>query len=392
MTSYLENASRKSEQFHAKYGNQPWKANGIFLLWSFGQLFKFSRPMRPKSDDVCRVGFWLKGGVGDILISLNWLQNFHRFLDGALAFDLYVQEKRGACEIVQTLCRKQSFVKQVLPVSQVKRDYDLYIEMMRYPDIIHCNESKIRELCPRLHQWCMVVDRFRRENPIVYRSGTYGEHIGIKLATLQGHNRLRQADIDHLVQVESVFQPNILADTNETLAKFSLENKRFITMQRGVGGRDRNVSNRLWPLNHYETLARLIKKRTPEVCIVQIGTEKNLPINGVDIDLRDKTSFEDVMILMQKSSCHIDGECGLVHLRHFLQGGPSVVLFGPTERQFYGHSENINILSDACVGGCEWITPVYVAKCPRGFDENVCLTCLSPEVVLKYVLEIVECQ
>lgn len=391
-SSYLEQAARKSEQFHAKYGNRPWKANCLFFLWSLGQLFKFRRSMRPKSDNVLRIGFWLKGGIGDILISLNWLQNFHRFLKGAFAFDIYVLEKRDGYEIVQTLCREQNFVNQVLPISQLKRDYDMYIELMRYPEILHYNESKVRSLCPELHQWCQAVAKFRQENSLVYRSGTCGDYLGIKLATLQGQNRLQQADIDNLIHVESIFQPKIVNDTHKTLAKFSLDNKRFVTMQRGVGGRDRNESNRLWSLEHYETLVRHLKERLPDVCVVQLGIQKKLPIQGVDLDLREKTSFEDIMVLLRESRCHIDGECGMVHLRHFLQGGPSVVLFGPTERQFYGYAENSNLLSDACAGGCEWITPVYTSKCPRGLAENVCLSQLSPEVVLKQVLQIMECQ
>jgi hypothetical protein len=389
-TRYLEQVSRKSEQYHAKYIDQPWKANSLFWLWNIGQLFMFSRPMRPKSDGICRIGFRLKGGVGDIILSLNWLQNFHRFLGGTFAFDLYIQNKRGLCEIIQTLCREQTFVNQVLPSSQVKRDYDLYVNMVRYPEILHYNESKIRILSPQLHQWCLAVDQFRRDHSIVYRSGSGGGYyMGLKLATLQGHHRLQQADIDNLIQVESVFQPKILADTQETLAKLSLENKRFITMQRGVGAGDRNMSTRLWLPQYYETLTRLMKERMPDVCIVQVGEQDKLPINGVDRDLRGKTSFEDIMVLMQQSGCHIDGECGLVHLRHFLKGGPSVVLFGPTDKQFYGYAENVNLQSDACAGGCEWITPVYTAKCACGFSENVCLTRLAPETVLKEVLQIV---
>ena len=389
-TSYLEQASRKSEQYHARYGNKPWKANCYFLLWNLAQLIPFRRSMRPKSDNVCRIGVALKGGVGDMLITLNYLQSLHQFLGGNLVFDLYVKKKRGLCEIVQTLCQEQHFVKQVFPASQLKRDYDLYVDMIRYPDILYCNESKIRSLSPKLHQWCLTVDQFRKDNPIVYRSGTHGDFIGMKLAILQGHNRLQQANVDSLVPVESIFQPKILVDPRETLNKFSLGNTRFITMNRGIGHMGSNDSTRLWPHQHYETLARLIKERMPDVKLVQVGTKGRVFINGIDEDLRGKTSFEEVMVLMKQSSCHIDGECGLVHLRHFLHGGTSVVLFGPTDERFLGYAENINIRSDACPGGCEWITANYNAKCPRGFKENECLSRLLPEEVLSHVIKTLE--
>ena len=388
---YLEQVSRKSEQYNAKYGNKPCRAHAAFWFWNLAQLFNFKRSMRPKADDVCRIGFLITGGIGDMIVALNYLQNFHRFLGENFTFDVYVQKKRGYCEIIQTLCREQDFVKQVLPSSQLKRDYDLYVKLVRCPEILYFNEAKIRSLSPKLHHWCLAVNDFHQDNPVVYRYSTHGDYVGIKLAILHGRNRLQQADVSNTVQVESIFQPKILADTQETLAKFSLGNKCFITMQRGVGGGDSNVSTRLWSIRHYETLARLIKDRMPEVPIVQVGTKNkgNLAIQGVDMDLRDQTTYEDVMVLMQQSSCHIDCDCGLVHLRHFLRGGPSVVLFGPTDKQFLGYAENINLQSDACIGGCEWITAKYAMKCARGLSENVCLTRLAPEVVFEHVLQLV---
>ena len=391
-TPYLEQISRKSEQYHAKYGHNPWKANGAFLLWNFARLFQFQRGMRPKADDVCRIGFLLKGGIGDIIVALNYLQNFHRYLGGAFAFDVYVTTKRGEYETIQVLCREQDFIKQVLPKSQLRHDYDLFVELVRFPDILHCNLPKINALSQKLHDWCLAVDRFHRENPVVYRYATHGDYIGVKLATLQGRNRLQQADVENLIGVESVFQPKILVDTQETLAKFSLDRQHFITIQRGVGGGNRNESNKLWPMEHYESLIALIKKQLPDVCLVQVGTKKNLPMRGIDLDLRDKTSFEDVMVLMRESQCHIDGECGLVHLRHFLAGGPSVVLFGPTDKNFFGYAENVNLCLGLCPGGCEWITAAYTLHCARGFAENVCLTKLMPESVLDKVLETLDFQ
>ena len=386
-TSYLERVSRKSERYSAQHGTSPWKACFRFWLWSIAQMFYFPRAMRPKADETCRVGFWLTGGIGDVLVALNYLQNLHKRFDGAFDLDVYVRNKRGLHETVKTLCRDQDFVKQVLPLSKLKRDYDLYIKMVRYVEIISFNKTKIGKLYPAFHQWCLTINEFHKEHPIAFRYSTHGDYIGNKLAVLQGRNRLQQADIGEIVKVESIFQPKIVVDKHETFAKFSLENKRFITIQRGVGAGDRNDSTRLWPLEYYETLVRLIKERVPEVCVVQVGTLRNTPISGIDVDLRGKTTFDEIMVLMREADCHVDGECGLVHLRHFLRGGPSVVLFGPTEKQFYGYEENINIQSDACEGGCEWITPEYAQKCPRGFTENVCLTSLMPETVLEHILE-----
>lgn len=39
---------------------------------------------------------------------------------------------------------------------------------------------------------------------------------------------------------------------------------------------------------------------------------------------------EKLKVILKHAKLHIDSEGGLVHLRHAIKGGPSVVLFGPT--------------------------------------------------------------
>ena len=48
----------------------------------------------------------------------------------------------------------------------------------------------------------------------------------------------------------------------------------------------------------------------------------------------------DLKILLKNALYHIDGECGMVHLRKALKTGPSVVLFGPTPIKFFSYSNN----------------------------------------------------
>ena len=100
----------------------------------------------------------------------------------------------------------------------------------------------------------------------------------------------------------------------------------------------------------------MIHDEFPSLSIVQVGRENpESDLVGTDIDLRDQTSFEELKVILKQSALHIDGECGMVHLNHAL-GGRSAVLFGPTNMDFVGYPENINVKAkDACPLWCEWV-------------------------------------
>jgi ADP-heptose:LPS heptosyltransferase len=83
---------------------------------------------------------------------------------------------------------------------------------------------------------------------------------------------------------------------------------------------------------------------------------------------------------------HIDGECGMVHLRHFLSAKPSIVLFGPTKKDFYGYPENINISSNMCIG-CEWIHERWRTQCLKTGDNAMCLQTIQPSFVIEKIRE-----
>ena len=382
--------ARKIDKYLVRYGDSFWKIGIRIFFWKLTRLFSFRLPMFPKNDSVCRVAFILKGGVGDILVAMNFVQNFSSWLHVEQAIDLGIPTRRALLSTVQELSRGQTFLRKIVSPHRLSHDYDLLIEIVRYPNILYSNKKKLSQRAPALAAWIESVEKFQRENPLLYRHGTPGDYLGARWTLLQGQNRLSQADVGGKIGVKSVFCPQHSIPVPEVLKKFGLENRPFLTLQRGVGGGNRNVSTKLWPEEHYKNFVALFKKRFPEIPVVQLGTEKNPPIPGCDLDLRGKTTFAEVMALVAEASVHLDGECGMVHLRHFLNGRPSVVLFGPTDERFYGYPENINLRSNACPGGCEWLSVFYTTCCSRGFAENECLTRLSPETVLDGVAKILE--
>ena len=116
-----------------------------------------------------------------------------------------------------------------------------------------------------------------------------------------------------------------------------------------------------------------------------VSTQRFPLIEGTDVYVVGKTTFNQVKILLKYASLHVDCEGGYVHLRQWLRGGTSIVLFGPTSSDFYGYENNINIHGTGCSQPCEWLTKDWVTKCPRGFDNPPCMYSISPEMVMNKI-------
>ena len=102
------------------------------------------------------------------------------------------------------------------------------------------------------------------------------------------------------------------------------------------------------------------------------------------MDLVGKTNLEQIKPILQHALVHIDGEGGMVHLRHALGGGRSVVLFGPTSSEFFGYSENKNLVGGGCAVWCEWALNKWQEGCLRGsYETPPCMASITPEMVME---------
>ncbi|WAW00359.1 hypothetical protein NB636_02695 [Oxalobacter aliiformigenes] len=133
-----------------------------------------------------------------------------------------------------------------------------------------------------------------------------------------------------------------------------------------------------------------LKLSFPDIKIVQLGVshERCESMQNIDINLIEKTTLPDIAALLKNAWLHIDCEGGLVHLRHALKGGKSVVIFGPTSPSFFGYSENINIRSDLCKYPCEWLTENWQKKCIRKSNKHICMKSINADIVMNKILEI----
>lgn len=152
-----------------------------------------------------------------------------------------------------------------------------------------------------------------------------------------------------------------------------LENYRYITIHDGFDPHYRfeGRSMKSWPLENWTELINQFKRLYPEISIIQLGANKDKPLPGIDLDLVGKTTFEESLQYLKGALVHIDTCSGLVHARHLFKK-PSIVIYGPTNHQYFGYPENFNVEPRAC-GNCWWQKGNWMEKCVLNHKQPLCM-------------------
>ncbi len=336
------------------------------------------------------IGFKLKGGLGDILISANYLFEIRELIGyDKIEIDVYAHEN---LDLVTALFPENNFVNRLFLDTDIMdntKRYDLFVVVNRYPDIRCRNMKKIYKFAPALIDFIHACEKFKLENERFFGYGMVCDGVSNCICEILKKKRIQQPDIYDFFKLSERFNYTLDVSTDEK--EFFDKNKivpgKFITIHRGVDVGQVQDSVKLWPYDFYNILIKFIKNEFPNIQIVQlaINDENCTAFEGVDVNLVGKASIEDIKLLLKKSTLHIDGEGEFVHLRHALGGGKSVVLFGPSSPEFYGYSENINLRGKGCKFPCEWIINSWQKKCARGYHRVPCMYSLTPEFVFSKI-------
>jgi ADP-heptose:LPS heptosyltransferase len=169
----------------------------------------------------------------------------------------------------------------------------------------------------------------------------------------------------------------------QDILKFGLSKQcKYITFQHGWGNKGyipnkMQVSTHLWETKSWKELLKEIKIMFPGYKIVQVGLASP-HITCVDINLVGKTSFDELCSVLKYSSLHIDTDGGCVHLAKAVNT-KSVVLFGPSNAEYVGYDDNINIVATSC-RNC-FVIEKWHEKCLRGFKTPICMQSILPNFV-----------
>lgn len=159
-------------------------------------------------------------------------------------------------------------------------------------------------------------------------------------------------------------------------------NARYITVHDGYETALGKIgrATKTWHLDHWKNLVTALKVLYPAHQIVQLGGPTSRRIPGVDIDHVGKLNIRSSFEHLSRSDLHIDGDSGLVHAARMF-GVPSIVMFGPTDLEFFGYAENQNLAPKEC-GGCWWLTKDWMQRCPLGGGTPACMDSIVPAHVL----------
>ncbi|UCV13410.1 glycosyltransferase family 9 protein [Quatrionicoccus australiensis] len=201
-----------------------------------------------------------------------------------------------------------------------------------------------------------------------------------------GMSKLDVLGYSGYLPVDSKTQLNYFPRFSMTQENYSaLSDKCYVTVHHGS---DKNMSNfgglqtKNLPISTWADIVSILKDSG--IYTVQLGDANEELIDGVDLDLRGATSFDETACLMKFASVHLDTEGGLVHVARAMNT-LAVVMFGPTPLKFFGYSQNINLGSKSCEN-CWWTTKTWAIKCPSGYKQPACMMEHSSKEISSTVL------
>jgi ADP-heptose:LPS heptosyltransferase/ubiquinone/menaquinone biosynthesis C-methylase UbiE len=318
------------------------------------------------------------GGIGDTLI-LYWLANalkrqFHH------AYLFVIPSDRNAMELkniirfmvdVFVLHMDAQYLQQF--IKENDKLFNLIFDC-RYVTKVIATSDKYEEfassLTPAFDKYNINFDKFPLDN---YLQGTHNLSIIDKIKETSGI-KLENFDISYPLA------PDDFTNVNQ------FDKTPYVTISTGV---DKNLSKKKskhrktkqWPLNYWRTLINNITSLGIEV--IHLGTTQDEPIKRT-INLLGKTTVGEAGAIIKYALCHISVEGGLVWLAKAV-GTKSIVLFGPTDKGFFGQSENINLSAELPCSPCWWKTETWTDACPLGYKNSKCMEAITPEVVFEEV-------
>lgn len=385
MKNFFNDAEYKIYRYRLVYEKQPRKAALHLLAWNIKSIFKkwcVSNEISTKENSCIKnaILFNLQGGLGDILIAINYLVQLKAKLDKKIVFyATLTDEMKSAKKFID-----DSGCIKLADATLLNKSWLLNVDLCRIPYVRAVDFEKLKKISEPLCEWVRGIREFNDKYPEYIKAGTVNDYLLTKFTKIAGRNRLSQADVNNFVKVKDVYKLKVFGE-QKILKDYGLNKCRYITLQCGMGYYSGDViSTREWPIDKFNSLIKLMKKKYPDIKIVQVGSAKDLRMNS-DIDLCGVTNFDEFLAILKNAVLHIGGESGCVHMRHFMCAKPSVVLFGPTNKDFYGYKENLNISSEICPG-CEWLHSGWQKYCCISGDKPKCMMKLTPEFVFKQLI------
>lgn len=351
------------------------------------------RPFLNNKNSKSKLAILISGGYGDYLVIANWLEYMKKkIFQPEDNIDVFYH-KKSALTIFPL---NEPNIKFYPTDEYCCESYSITIFISSFPFIKNRNELMIKNFSPTLQNYLNKLKQFTLENKLECDLHPRLDSLISAKTIIAGKNRLQEPDFYNLLNISEnyIYNLPIYEDEDKYLNELKIEKKKYILIHRGwdsSGGNNFHV--KAWSLKSCFDLIPQIKQNYPDYKIILIGASRQqLPLsdNNADINLIEKTSIEQVKVLLKYAAVLIDNEGGMVHLRHAVHGGPSIVLFGATSPDLFGYSENINLTSNVCKHWCEWINNDWTSYCLKSRKkEALCMEAITTKDVINALKKII---
>lgn len=353
--------------------------NKKFPWFGFSLSRHTAQPALPKyPDSFLRIAVLEGGGLGDAILQLPYLKAIRKMFNKPVIIDFYTRPYKAFEQV--------PFIDHTFPYDPkftAMDSYDVYMQAVRCYHILKIDKEKTEAFSPEFYHFCSDCIALTEKHFKRTQSNLFNQY-----AMLFGKNRMEQSDVHYVLGVDRYTPPYMTWDEKafSILDTAGLADTPYITLCRAVDEKYGNNHPKLWPLEHYIQLIKSLKQAYPHIKLVQIGSKATPDLlEGVDINLTGQTNLEQSKVLLKYALLHIDGEGGLVHLRHALQG-KSAVMFGPTSVDMFGYEDNLNFSQAVCPVPCDWISGAWMQGCMRtGHSPAPCMVAITPQRVFETI-------
>ena len=339
-----------------------------------------------ESDEVS-IAFGTVAGLGDVVIARkvfdalielapNCRIDFHCVTE---AHKIFAKAFYGDSKNLNRLLSREEYYANVK-----KYDLALYVGGSHAILFENVNARRLQDMAPKLSESLARIENYNRIN--VYNLGDWRLSVALRnmiAARILGKNCFHFLSCEGALpirddKVNIVLKPEYKAEFD------ALNLGRYITIYSDIAQSERDRPKvKAWPMRHLVEYVARMKKRRPDIAIIQCGGELDLKVENADRHFLG-CDLELTKYILANALLHVGCEGGLVHLATAL-GTKCIVLFGSTGVEYFGYARNINLVSEVC-RPCMYILPDF-QSCMLGAKESPCMSSLTPRTVCDVACE-----
>jgi ADP-heptose:LPS heptosyltransferase len=326
------------------------------------------------------------GGLGDLIIYSAFLDRFFRECGYPIIHVFVPTARLEEADFVFHNSPAVALVTDAADLRHSSTPYDVILTLADFASYDFIRHQRVHRLAPEVLEKLTAATQIQRPYRVFIDAQPSFDGL---FATAVSQFGLRRLDLlGWLGNIRFTQDHQLLTcpdvDGYRRFEDLGLAKRPYITIHNGwdnVTHRSTKNATKGWPLSHYERFVAGFKERFPQVLVVQLGAKTSRLIARSDIGLLNDTTLHEAAWILKHSLLHVDGDSGLVHLARALHT-KSLVLFGPTNHEFFRYAQNETCFSTIC-GNCWWSTHDWMRSCPRGLWEPECMKSIEPADVLE---------